>query len=192
MAKSLSSLRVSHGAKSVKMKLTNKKSPCLTFEIQLSELSHSRFCVHDIPVSVIPRKEWTALQEPVVPNYDVSIQLPGLKLIRTVAERMKSLSSHIVLLANHEGALILKVETPEATVSTHFKNLIMENSGGDEENTEEFFSARIDIRKFVQFLTSEQVNPSKVVCNIVDDKMVAMFLINEDIIMHYFLPAVAA
>jgi hypothetical protein len=35
MAKSLSSLRVSHGARSVKMKLTNKKSPCLTFEIQL-------------------------------------------------------------------------------------------------------------------------------------------------------------
>ena len=35
MAKSLSSLRVSHGARSVKMKLTNKRVPCLTFEIQL-------------------------------------------------------------------------------------------------------------------------------------------------------------
>ena len=35
MAKSLSSLRVSHGPRSVKMKLTNKKVPCLTFEIQL-------------------------------------------------------------------------------------------------------------------------------------------------------------
>jgi HUS1 checkpoint protein len=60
----------------------------------------------------------------------VSIQLPGLKLVRTVAERMKSLSPYIVLLANHEGTLIFKVETPEATVSTHFKNLLMENSGG--------------------------------------------------------------
>jgi HUS1 checkpoint protein len=62
---------------------------------------------------------------------------------------------------------------------------------GDEENSEEFFSARIDIKKFVQFLTSEQVNPSKVVCNIVDDKMVAMFLVLDDITMHYFLPAIA-
>jgi hypothetical protein len=60
----------------------------------------------------------------------VSIQLPALKLLRTVAERMKALSSYIVLLANHEGTLILKVETPEATVSTHFKNLTVENSGG--------------------------------------------------------------
>jgi HUS1 checkpoint protein len=63
---------------------------------------------------------------------------------------------------------------------------------GDEENSEEFFSARIDIKKFAQFLTSEQVNPIKIVCNIVDDKMVAMFLVHEDITMHYFLPAVAA
>jgi hypothetical protein len=43
---------------------------------------------------------------------------------------MKALSSYIVLLANREGTLILKVETPEATVSTHFKNLTVENSGG--------------------------------------------------------------
>ena len=43
---------------------------------------------------------------------------------------MRALSSYIVLLANHEGTLILKVETPEATVSTHFKNLTMERSGG--------------------------------------------------------------
>jgi hypothetical protein len=60
----------------------------------------------------------------------VSIQMPGLRLLRTVAERMKALSSYIVLLANREGTLILKVETPEATVSTHFKNLTVENSGG--------------------------------------------------------------
>jgi HUS1 checkpoint protein len=62
---------------------------------------------------------------------------------------------------------------------------------GDEENNDEFFSARVDIKKFVQFLTSQQVNPNKVVCNIVDDKMVAMFLVHEDVTLHYFLPVVA-
>jgi HUS1 checkpoint protein len=63
---------------------------------------------------------------------------------------------------------------------------------GAEESSDEFFSARIDVKKFVQFLTTEQVIPSKVVCSIVDDKMVAMFLVHDDITMHYFLPAVAA
>ncbi|XP_069690158.1 checkpoint protein HUS1 [Periplaneta americana] len=192
MAKSLNSLRVSNGAKSVKIKLTNKKSPCLTFEIQLSELLHSRVCVHDIPVTVLPRREWSTLQEPRIPDFNVSIQLPSLKLLRTVAERMKTLSPYIILLANHDGTLILKIETAEATVSTHFKDLPVENAGGAGDSSDEFFSARVDVKKFVQFLTCEQVNPNKVVCNILDDQMVAMFLVHEDVTLHYFLPVIAS
>ena len=38
---------------------------------------------------------------------------------------------------------------------------------------------------------SEQVNPVKVVCNIVDDRMLALFLVHEDITLHCFLPAVS-
>ena len=38
---------------------------------------------------------------------------------------------------------------------------------------------------------SEQVNPVKVVCNIVDDRILALFLVHEDITLHCFLPAVS-
>ncbi|KAJ9574065.1 hypothetical protein L9F63_008591 [Diploptera punctata] len=229
MAKSLVTLKSNIGAKSVKVKLTNKKSPCLTFEIMLSEFSHSRLCVHDIPVTVIPRRDWKLFQEPKVPNFDVSIQLPSLKLLRTVAERMKTLSPYVTVLANQEGVLVLKVETPDATVSTHFKDLIVQSqhkmgvplarswlteaSGRSSEcdtsrsllqtppptsppncklyKSDEYYSARVDVRKFVQFLSSEQVNPNKVVCNIVDDQMVVLFLLHEDITLHYYLPVVS-
>jgi len=60
MAKSLSSLRVSHGARSVKMKLTNKRVPCLTFEIQLvsgwwydTHIYGRWFCVFTIAVTLL-------------------------------------------------------------------------------------------------------------------------------------------
>jgi len=62
---------------------------------------------------------------------------------------------------------------------------------GHEDSSDEFFSARVDIKKFVHFLMSEQVNPVKVVCNIVDDRMLALFLVHEDITLHCFLPAVS-
>ena len=62
---------------------------------------------------------------------------------------------------------------------------------GREDVSDEFFSARVDIKKFVQFLMSEQVNPVKVVCNIVDDRMLVLFLVHEDITLHCFLPAVS-
>lgn len=70
LAKSLSSLKMT--AKSVKIKLTNKEQPCLTIEIELPSISNeSRQCVHDVPVKVLPRKEWGEYQAPVVPSFDV-------------------------------------------------------------------------------------------------------------------------
>jgi HUS1 checkpoint protein len=63
---------------------------------------------------------------------------------------------------------------------------------GHGDSSDDFFSARVDIKKFVQFLMSEQVNPVKVVCNIVDDRMLALLLVHEDVTLHCFLPAVSA
>jgi len=71
-ARSLNSLRAM--AKSVKIKLTNKRQPCLTFDIDLSSLSvDTRQCIHDVPVRLIPRKEWPEHKMPSIPEFDVSI-----------------------------------------------------------------------------------------------------------------------
>ena len=35
----------------------------------------------------------------------------------------------------------------------------------DDVDKEEFSEARIDIRKFAQFLTGQQVNPTRVICS---------------------------
>ena len=71
LAKSVSSLKTS--AKAVKIKLTNKQQPCLTFEIELSSLSaESRLCVHDIPISIIPQKKWKEYNAPDISQFDVS------------------------------------------------------------------------------------------------------------------------
>ena len=43
-------LKAAQNAKSVKIKLTKKHTPCLTFEVELpSQLSHARVVVHDVP-----------------------------------------------------------------------------------------------------------------------------------------------
>lgn len=74
LARSLSSLRLQ--SKSVKIKLTNKLQPCLTFEIELSSSNvESRQCVHDVPVRVLPRKEWNVYKVPDISEFDVSFIL---------------------------------------------------------------------------------------------------------------------
>ncbi|KAG7455455.1 hypothetical protein MATL_G00256790 [Megalops atlanticus] len=193
-------LKTAQNAKSLKIKLTKKHCPCLTLAAELPSLSSvSRVVTHDIPVDVIPRRLWQDFKEPSVPDFDVSIYLPPLKTMKNVVDRMKNLSNHMVLEANQNGEMNLKIETDLVSVSTHFKDLGNPSWGDDgsqggpsqDRVPEAMAHARVDIRKLQQFLTSQQVNPSKAMCNIVSERMLHFILLHEDVSLQYFIPAVA-
>uniref|UniRef100_A0A3B3RAJ3 Checkpoint protein n=1 Tax=Paramormyrops kingsleyae TaxID=1676925 RepID=A0A3B3RAJ3_9TELE len=164
-------LRTAQNAKSLKAKLTKKHCPCLTLAAELPSLSSvSRVVTHDIPVDVIPRKLWHDFREPTVPDFDVSIYLPPLKTMKNVIDRMKNLSNFLVLEANRSGQMNLKIETDLVSVSTHFRDLGNPPCGdggsqGASQDLETMAQARVDIKKLQQFLSSQQVNPSKAMCS---------------------------
>ncbi|CAH1773977.1 unnamed protein product [Owenia fusiformis] len=197
----LRALKTGQQAKSVKIKLTKKHTPCLTVEVELPSLSnHSRFVTHDIPVNVIPRRLWDDFEEPEMPDFDVSIYMPHLKTLRHVVDRMKNLSNFVVIRANQNGEMTLKIETDMASVSTHFKDLTNPDWSKDQDQSQnrniqtdsnQFIQARIDIRKFSQFLSGQQVNPQKVICNIVDNRIIHFFVLHEDVSLQYFMPVIS-
>ncbi|XP_007895687.1 checkpoint protein HUS1 [Callorhinchus milii] len=194
------SLKTAHNAKAVKIKLTMKHCPCLTVAVELPSLSsHSRIVTHDIPVVIIPRKLWNDFAEPNVPDFDVSIYLPVLKTMKSVVERMKNLAGQVVIEANQNGKMNLKINTDLVTVTTHFKDLgnppwveeeapVGFSQMRDPENMAE---ATVDIKRLMQFLAGQQVNPSKAICNIVSKKLVHFVLLHEDVSLQYFIPAIA-
>ncbi|OAD59651.1 Checkpoint protein HUS1 [Eufriesea mexicana] len=189
LGRSLTSLRMT--AKSVKIKLTNKRQPCLTIEIELPSLSiESRQCLHDVPVRVIPRREWAEHQAPNIPEFDISVDMPQLKYIRNIVERMKNMSQWLTLSADNTGTLVLKIDNDSATVSTHFQDLQIWSCS--QQNREDKVSATIDIKKFLMFLAWDIVHPDGVKCNILQDRMINLFLHLADYLkIHYFLPSVA-
>ncbi|XP_015276453.1 PREDICTED: checkpoint protein HUS1-like, partial [Gekko japonicus] len=161
--------------------------------------SSSRIVTHDIPVRLIPRKLWSDYREPVVPDFDVSIYLPVLKTMKSIVERMKNLSNSIVIEANLNGDMNLKIETELVSVTTHFKELgnppwVSGNGSQDstqERDPESMAEARIDIKKLLQFLAGQQVNPTKALCNIVSKRIVHFILLQEEVSLQYFIPALA-
>uniref|UniRef100_A0A8D0EJQ6 Checkpoint protein n=1 Tax=Strix occidentalis caurina TaxID=311401 RepID=A0A8D0EJQ6_STROC len=187
-------LKTAQSAKAVKIKLTNKHCPCLRVAVELPSLSSSsRIVTHDIPVGVIPRRLWNDFREPSVPDFDVSIYLPVLKTMKSVVERMKNLSNSIVIEANLNGEMNLKIETDLVSVTTHFKDLgnpPWSNSAQDRD-LESMAEARIDIKKLQQLLAGQQVNPTKALCNIVSKRIVHFILLHEDVSLQYFIPALA-
>ncbi|XP_043920825.1 checkpoint protein HUS1 isoform X3 [Protopterus annectens] len=193
-------LKTVQAAKAVKIKLTKKHCPCITLAVELPSLSiSSRIVTHDIPVGVIPRKLWNDFREPGLPDFDVSIYLPPLKTIKSVVERMKNLSNFVVIEANLNGEMNLKIETDLVSVATHFKDLgnpPWVNEDGTQGFSrarvpESMAEARVDIKKLLQFLAGQQVNPSKSICNIVSKRIVYFILLHEDVSLQYFIPALA-
>ncbi|KYQ49591.1 Checkpoint protein HUS1 [Trachymyrmex zeteki] len=194
-ARSLNSLRAM--AKNVKIKLTNKRQPCLTFEIDLTSLSlDSRQCVHDVPVKLIPRRDWPEHKMPDIPEFDVasfqiSLEMPQLKYLRHITDKMKNMSSNLIMIANKHGTLIIKIDVNYATVSTHFKGLqVYENE--EEQETDDIF-ATINIKKLSMFLGWDALHPNSVKCNLLKEKMVKLTLdVGDHIKIHYFIPAIAS
>ncbi|KAM9231256.1 checkpoint protein HUS1 isoform 2-T2 [Leptosomus discolor] len=193
-------LKTAQSAKALKIKLTNKHCPCLRVAVELPSLSSSsRIVTHDIPVGVIPRRLWDDFREPCVPDFDVSIYLPVLKPMKSVVERMKNLSNSIVIEANLSGEMNLKIETDLVSVTTHFKDLGNppwasedgSQSSAQGRDPESMAEARIDIKKLLQLLAGQQVNPTKALCNIVSKRIVHFILLHEDVSLQYFIPALA-
>ncbi|XP_071103105.1 checkpoint protein HUS1-like [Haliotis cracherodii] len=199
----LRAMKTAQTAKWVKIKLTKKHSPCLTVEVDLPTIgSHQRLVTHDIPVHVVPRRHWQDFDEPEMPQFDVSIAMPPIKLLRNVVDKMKNLSNSMVLSANQNGEMRLSVETDMVSISTHFQDLHNPTWRRDadnasqmsqhDKNEKEFFEAKIDIRRFAQFLSGQQVNPTRVICNIVDKRIVHIFMMHEDVSLQYFMPAISS
>ncbi|XP_011493900.1 PREDICTED: checkpoint protein HUS1-like [Ceratosolen solmsi marchali] len=185
LAKSVTSLKTV--ARSVKIKLTNKQQPCLTFDIELSSISaESRLCIHDVPVTIIPQKKWSEYNEPNIERYDISLEMPQFKHLRSVMERIKSMSPILILSADTNGVLAFKVDTNAATITVHFPNLTVLDCTSNNE-----ISASVDIKKFHAFLAWEAVHPTAIKCNILNETVININLNLENYLqIKYYIPAI--
>lgn len=191
LARSFVSLK---NVKSLKMKLTKKQCPCLTLEIEVpSTTSHqTRQIVHDIPVAVVPWKNWPDFYEPRVPDPDISIELPSLKQLRTTIYRMRTMASEVMVRASAGGQLILQIRADMAKVSTRFKDLNVAHFDGPVDNSDpetdsqgnedssEIVQCRVDAKKLALFLNVDHISTNTTLCSIVHKRLVALCLQTDD------------
>ena len=118
------------------------------------------------------------------------MDMPQLKHVRSMVERMKNMSPYLILEADRTGKLVLKVDNDSASIATHFRNLIVWNSSDIEEDE---ITASVDIKKFHTFLSWDIIHPDSVRCNILHERTVNLHLCSEGYLtIHYFMPAIAS
>ncbi|ORX93116.1 cell cycle checkpoint [Basidiobolus meristosporus CBS 931.73] len=184
----LRALKSCIGSLDVNMKLTKRDGlPTLSFTIaNQSRTGKEVLLTQDIPIKVLTPNQMETIKEPLVPEPQVHIMMPPLLSVRTIVERMRNISDHVIVSANMNGEFTLRVESEAVQVETFYKSLInpeLDLSQVDasrqpslNRDPENFAFARIDIRNFIKFLHSYHVSPSNVVCCIIEDHALVLYV----------------
>ncbi|KAJ3012550.1 hypothetical protein HKX48_006208 [Thoreauomyces humboldtii] len=190
----------------VRMKLAKKDGwPMLSLSITNSSKTGNRvYLTQDVPVRILQSDESIDLVKPVVNERKTHIFLPPIADVKTIADRMKALGSHVSVLANEAGDFVLKVQADAVSVETQFKKLGNPQPsqavqggtpGAAQTNRKRFVEVRVDIRDFVRFLQCSTLSPKHVVCCLVDARLLILYVylgseIDEnDGQFVYFIPA---
>ncbi|CAL8120024.1 unnamed protein product [Orchesella dallaii] len=198
----LSTLRSSHNVAGLKIKLTKKFVPCLTFETEFQSINSTPTCVHDVPVVLVVRRMWSHYQDPDVPPFDISVGMPELKMVRLALDRMKNLGPRLTIRASRQGKLSLSVDSYNVKCTVKFNDLrVYDLSDGDvqeSENVEEDitqnpnvqFSVEVDMKTIIQTISSDLQKPSNFIGSLCDTRRLHLYFLYGDISLQYSIPSV--
>ena len=198
----MQTLKSNPNVKVIRVKLTKRQSPCLTVELDLHSMSsrqNSRTITHDIPIKVISTNKMSAddFQEPNISRTTLSIELPSIKLLKHMIDRLKVLGDFVYMEATNNGTLTLKVDTDAVSVSTYFRNLRnmpVHSRNQDRSMREEGLvscTVRLSLKKLHDFINAIHINSTKILCNFVSNKYAHFFVMHEDdTVLQYLLSSV--
>jgi len=147
----------------------------------------------DIPIKLLSASQLAQFSEPRLPDPEVYIMMPALRLMRNVIDRMKNIHDYLVLMANMGGELTLKVETDMVSIATFYTGLShpqIEGRSPPQHEPEKHAEVKVDIKKFAKFLYSYQVSPTNVILCIVEGAALVLHVLLEDLYLTYYIPVI--
>lgn len=181
----------------VRIKLTKRQMPCLTVEIDLHSMSarsNSRTITHDIPVKVISTRGAADFDEPSVGRATLSVQMPPLRLLKHMIERMKCLSEFVTMEASDRGELVFSIDADAISVGSYFRNLVNLPLTATADAADDHFrkcSVRLSLKRLHDFVNALQFQPTKIICNFANQRYVHFFVLHDDdFVLQFLLSAV--
>ncbi|KAJ1547563.1 hypothetical protein HK096_002373 [Nowakowskiella sp. JEL0078] len=142
-----------------------------------------------VPVRVLSVSEQEELKEPLIADPQARKYHEYLLFFLKLSgkqERMKAMSGFLTVSANLNGQLVLKIKTDKVRVETTYIGLtnpeIAQTQVGDSQHANrnrdplQFAEVRVDIKDFLRFVHSHQMNPVTVVCCILEGFGLAFYV----------------
>ncbi|CAO1618742.1 unnamed protein product [Parajaminaea phylloscopi] len=198
----LQALKSGQNAVDVMIRLAKRdKDPLLSFAIANASHTGAKLEIaQEILIKILRPAESLSIKEPLCPDPDVHIYLPKLYKVRTVAERMKAVASHIYISANHSEEFMMSVAQPEIRMETTWKkcghpstNDTQSAGRSADADPKEHHSVKLDAKSLLKFLSSHIVESRTIAC--ICAGHCAIFYVyvgdakNTSGVMTFFLPA---
>jgi len=174
------------------VKLTRKGDlPYLSLTMEISP-TKSVMLTQDVPIQPLSAEQMNTFLEPELPTPDIIIMMPALKAMKNVIKRMKNLNKTLIIRANMNGELTLKVQTELVSIATFYRNLEHPQIDGSTRNEgpDTIASVQVDVTKFWKALYSYQVSPSHVICCIIQDVALVLHALLDDFFITYYIPII--
>ncbi|KAI0791225.1 cell cycle checkpoint [Abortiporus biennis] len=191
------------------MKLAKKSDQAvLSFEITgFSKNGKPVRVSHDVRIEVVRPAEVDAMKEPMCPEPDVHVILPPLSKLRTVVEKLRSLSDVIKFQANNSGKLTLSVSTDSVKMDVDWNGLSnptydrSTSSQSQETNPSQTqrrdpnkkFGILVSIKSFLKFLNSYVLSSTTIACLCQNHCLILYVYIGEQAdnggVLTFFIPA---
>ncbi|XP_059609177.1 checkpoint protein HUS1 [Phlebotomus argentipes] len=171
----------------LKLKLMSKNIACLCLEMEIpsSTSAASRRISHDVPVMVVSRRDWLQYQLPSLPDFEMTVGVPGVRSIGGIIEAMRESSTVMSVQTVRNGTVSFISESPMAKISCHCRNQDVFAQGESEKIT-----CKIESRRLALFLANSQLPCTDMRCSISEGHLVKFEVkVQDKVIMTCVIPA---
>ncbi|CAK4885448.1 unnamed protein product [Aphanomyces euteiches] len=137
--------------------------------------------IQNIPIEVVSMTTAENYREPNVPPPTVALEMPSLRSLRTITDRLKVMQKYILLQAGMDGTLRLRVESDAFALQTLYTNLRSRADLVDDENEDMDIpptsTVRVDAKHISKMLSVDGNAVMSVLCCLVDTQALVMHAI---------------
>ncbi|KDO32390.1 hypothetical protein SPRG_02867 [Saprolegnia parasitica CBS 223.65] len=138
--------------------------------------------IQNIPIDVVSMASAENYKEPRVPSPTVAVEIPTLRSLRTVTDRLKAMHKYLTIEAKMDGSLRLRVQSDTFALQTQhvsFKprfDLVEEASDDDahEDIASRVSTVRVDGRHFSKMLSVDGNAVVTILCCLIDNRALVL------------------
>jgi len=176
------------------------KQPVIVIQLNLQQYSSGKILTltRDLKVEIVARRFWKEYLEPTMPEFDISLFLPQLSKIKSVADKMKHINKYMIVRAYKDGRFQLRTKGSTIKTTVNFPKCDRpewqntdENPFSTQKEGPEEAMARVPVKRLIDFTSGDQLKPTRCILNILDSQLIHCFLLlGVDVNLQFLIPSV--